>query len=180
MDRQLIEYIPEFMRQFREIKLICQKEQEQIEKLWGEIEKIWKNQFIQSANERTIRKWEQMLNIKVGNTWNLEERRNKVLSIVSEQRPFTDESVGLMLKAIFGEGNYSTEYTKPFKLLVSVSFDNKREIVNVEEMLDRILPANLNWKVDIFHNKHLLLSTYTHEELSAFTHEELSDKYMFK
>lgn len=180
MDRQLIEYLPEFMRQFREIKLICQKEQEQIENLWDETEKAWQNQFIQSSDEQAVRRWELMLGIKVGDTWTLEERRNKVLSLISEQRPFTDESVGIMLRTMFGEGNYSLEYIEPLYLLISVSINNEKEIVNVEEMLDRILPANLNWKVDIFHNKHSLLSKYTHGYLSAYTHDELRNKYMFE
>lgn len=174
----MIEYLPEFMREYLEIKIICGEEQRQIENLWGEIEKIWDNQFIASADERTIRKWERMLGVKVGDTWTLDDRRNKILSIITEQRPYTDGTLDIMLKSIFGEGNYQVEYKKPLEMLISVSFDSKNEIKNVEEMLDRILPANLIWKVDIFHNKHSLISKYTHGQLSNYTHEELCNKYM--
>lgn len=180
MDRKLIEYLPEFMREYKEMKIICDKEQEQIEGVWKEVEKIWDNQFIATADEITIRKWENILKINVGDTWTLDDRRNKVLSIVAEQRPYTDESLNIMLRSIFGEGNYKMEYINPLNMLVSVSFDSKNEIVNVEKMLNKMLPANLRWSVDIFHNKYLLLQNYTHEQLKVFTHEQMRDNYMFE
>lgn len=180
MDRELIEYLPEFMREYREIKIICDKEQQQIEKMWGQCERIWDNQFIVTADEETIKKWERMLNVSVGDTWTLKDRRNKILSIVAEQRPYTDESLRIMLESIFGEENYQMEYVNPLELLVSVSFESRNEIVNVEKMLNRILPANLKWSVDIFHNKYLLLKNYTHDQLKVYTHEQMRDNYMFE
>lgn len=180
MDRELIEYLPEFMREYREIKVICEKEQKQIESLWREVEKIWDNQFIETADERTITKWEQMLGVHVGDTWTLDDRRNKILSIITEQRPYTDETINIMLKSIFGEGNYKIEYRNPLEMLISVSFNSKNEIKNINDMLDRILPANLIWNVDIFHNKYSLLLSYTHEQLGSYTHEQLRDQYMFE
>lgn len=180
MDRELIEYLPEFMREYREIKIICDKEQQQVEKIWEQCERIWDNQFIATADEETIKRWERMLKVNVGDTWNLEDRRNKILSIITEQRPYTDEALDIMLKSIFGEENYQMEYINPLELLVSVSFESKNEIVNVEKMLDRILPANLKWSVDIFHNKYLLLKNYTHEQLKVYTHEQMRDNYMFE
>ena len=179
MDRELIEYLPEIMREYREIKIICSKEQEQVEKIWEQCERMWDNQFIATADEATIRRWEGMLKVNVGNIWTLEDRRHKILSIIAEQRPYTDESLSIMLKSIFGEGNYQIEYTNPFEMLVSVSFESKNEIANVEKMLDQILPANLKWSVDIFHNKYLLLQNYTHEQLEVYTHEQMRDNYMF-
>lgn len=180
MDRQLIEYLPWFMQKYREMKLICDEEQKQTDSIWQEVEKIWDNQFIVSADEETIKKWEHMLGVMVENTWTLQDRKNKILSIITEQRPYTDETLDIMLKTIFGENNYQVEYTEPFKMLISVSFDSKNEIKNVEKMLDRILPANLIWEVDIFHNKYSLLQQYTHNQLASYTHEEMRDKYMFE
>ena len=180
MDRQIIEYLPEFMQRYLEMKVICGEEQKQIENIWKEAEKIWENQFIVSADEQTIERWEHMLGVVAENTWTLQGRRNKILSIVTEQRPYTDETLDVMLKAVFGENNYQIGYTEPLKMLVSVSFDSKNEIKNVEKLLDRILPANLIWKVDIFHNKYSLLQQYTHEQLEVYTHEEMRDKYMFE
>lgn len=180
MDRQLIDYLPEFMREYREIKLICQEEQKQMEKVWSELENIWENQFVLSADEGVVKRWESMLGIHVGDTWTLDDRKNKILSIIAERRPYTDETLDIMLKSIFGEGNYEVEYKGPLNMLISVSFDSKNEIKNVEEMLDKILPANLMWEVDIFHNKHSLLGKYTHGQLEVYTHEQIRDNYMFK
>lgn len=180
MDRRIIEYLPKFMREYREIKLICQEEQAQIENIWNELEKMWDNQFVTSADEYTLKRWEAILGINVGDTWTLEDRRNKILSIIIEQRPYTDKTLDIMLKSIFGDGNYEVGYKAPLNMLISVSFDSKNEIKNVEEMLDKILPANLNWEVDVFHNKYSLLNKYTHIQLEAYTHEQLRDNYMFK
>lgn len=180
MDRKLIEYLPEFMREYQEMKIICDKEQKQMQNIWEECQKIWDNQFIVTADKTTIKKWENMLKVNVGDTWTLEDRKNKILSIVAEQRPYTDESLNIMLKSVFGEGNYQIKYINPLELLVSVSFESKNEIKNIEELLDRILPADLKWNVDIFHNKYLLLLNYTHEQLEVYTHEQMRDNYMFE
>ena len=68
MDRQIIEYLPEFMQRYLEMKVICGEEQKQIESIWQEVEKIWENQFIVSADEQTIERWEHMLGVVAENT----------------------------------------------------------------------------------------------------------------
>ena len=51
MDRKLIEYLPEFLREFREMKFLTDKEQVQAERLWKTLESIWQNQFIETLDE---------------------------------------------------------------------------------------------------------------------------------
>ena len=176
----LISYLPSYLTEYQELTHTLAAENPEFELVWKAADQVLKNEFIATADEATIRRWERMLKVNVGDTWTLEDRRNKILSIVAEQRPYTDESLRIMLKSIFGEENYQMEYINPLELLVSVSFESRNEIVNVEKMLDRILPANLRWSVDIFHNKYLLLKNYTHEQLKVYTHEQMRDNYMFE
>lgn len=50
MDRQVIDYLPEWLREFREIKILCEKYQPQMDKLWNAVESLWNNNFILSLD----------------------------------------------------------------------------------------------------------------------------------
>ena len=63
MDRKLIEYLPEWLREFREIKELTDIEQAQSENLWEALEKMWNNNFIESLDEQVWEHWERMLGI---------------------------------------------------------------------------------------------------------------------
>ena len=58
MDRKLIEYLPEWLREFREIKELTDIEQSQSENLWEALEKMWNNNFIESLDEQGCEHWE--------------------------------------------------------------------------------------------------------------------------
>ena len=57
MDRKLIEYLPEWLREFREIKELTDIEQSQSENLWEALEKMWNNNFIESLDEQGCEHW---------------------------------------------------------------------------------------------------------------------------
>ena len=60
MDRKLIEYLPEWLREFREIKELTDIEQSQSENLWEALEKMWNNNFIESLDEQGCEHWERI------------------------------------------------------------------------------------------------------------------------
>lgn len=174
MDRKLIEYLPEFMRDFREIKFLTDKQQEQAETLWVSLDTIWNNQFIETLDEAGCTRWERMLEIRNKDTYTLPERRNKILSKMVEQRPFTMKSLKKALTMLCGADGYSVELTPAeYILRVRIALTSKNMYGDVKELVDKIVPANLIIDADLMYNQHSKVGGFTHAQLKAHTHEQL-------
>ena len=58
----LLEYLPDFMQEYREIRQIMKSEEPEFKTLWDLFKKVFNNQFIQYCDEDGISKFEEMLN----------------------------------------------------------------------------------------------------------------------
>lgn len=158
MDRKLIEYLPEFMRDFREIKFLTAKEQEQAEKLWGALESIWQNQFIESLDEEGCRRWEGILKIHQRGYGTLKERRDAIKSKMAEQRPFTMRTLRRTLTALCGADGFDVkmtpeEYLLQIKVRVAAEASNRDALGllrAVDAYVERVKPCNLTYESSLF------------------------------
>lgn len=174
MDRKLIDYLPEFMRDFREIEFLTDKEQEQAEKLWAVLSQIWDNQFVETLNETGCGRWEKMLRIHNKDTYTLPERRNRILGKLAEQRPFTIRSLKNTLTTLCGEDGFSVVLeSADYLLKVRIALTSKNMFADVKELIDKIVPANLIVDADLMYNQHSKLAGFTHAQLAMRTHEQL-------
>ena len=79
--KELIKYIPYMLQDIREYKAILEDgEQEKIDILWQNLEDTLNNQFVESANEAGVRRYEKILNISPKTTATLEERKFTILT----------------------------------------------------------------------------------------------------
>ena len=46
----------------------------------------------------------------------------------------------------------------------------------VAELLEKVLPLNLTYEINLAYNKHADLASYQHKELNNYTHKELNAK----
>lgn len=181
----MIEYLPEWLREFQEIKEITKQQQIQAQQLWTVLEDvIWKNNFIESLDENGCSRWERMLGIQNKDTYTVEERRLKILGMLAEQRPFTMRMLERTLAVLCGENtdennpNYKVDLDAGnYKLTVRIAMSSENVFSDVKKLLDRIVPCNLVVDVELLYNQHKELAQYTHEQLSEYTHEELKKNY---
>lgn len=158
MDRRLIEYLPEFMREFREIIFLTEKEQEQAEKLWAVLESIWINQFIETLDEEGCRRWEGILQIHYRGYRSLKERRDTIMSKMAERRPFTVRALRRTLAVLCGEDGYDvhlnpSEYLLNIKVRVAAETtdrDAEGLLRAVDEYVERVIPCNLIYMSSLF------------------------------
>jgi hypothetical protein len=177
MDRQLIEYYPEWLQNYKEIKVLVGIEQDQAEKLWQAVDSIWGNNFIESLDEYGCTRWETMLGIKNRDTYTLDDRRNNIAVRIAEQRPFTWKAFQNMLTAICGEGGYTvTRNVSNHVVTIKVMLTSKNMLNDVKDLAERIIPANMSYDVDLMYNVYGFLRNYTHAQLSAYTHQQLREE----
>ena len=83
----LIDYLPEFMQDMKEIKVLLSAEDTDVEALKIDIEDIFKDQYFLEATETGLKHYEDMLNIVPKITDTFETRRFRLLSKFSESLP---------------------------------------------------------------------------------------------
>lgn len=176
MDRQLIEYLPEWLREFREIKILCEKYQIQLERLWLLEEAVYENNFVSSLDVRGCERWEKVLGIQNKDTYSLGERRNNIAGRIAEQRPFTYARLRTMLDSICGKGGYKAELLPEiYTLTVKLELTSKNMLSDVRTLLERIVPANLIRDIDLLYNTYSFLRPYTYEQLGQYTCRQLRE-----
>lgn len=175
-DRNLIEYLPPFLRNIRECESILNDgEQPEIELVWKAIENTMKDQFISDATENGVRRWEELLGIVPKGTLTLDERKFTILTKVNETLPFTITTLNERLESLCGKNNFSAD-VDGFSVIVRVALSAKNNLNDVDALLKRIVPANMLIDLSIKYNPHEYLGDYTHEELHAYTHEQLRNE----
>ena len=102
--RKLIDYLPEFLKTVREYRAILTDAVEpEVVGLFQAIENALNNQFIQTAGEYGVSRWEKMLKITPKITQTLDERKFTILTLMNEQLPYTLTSLNKRLENLCGK-----------------------------------------------------------------------------
>lgn len=171
MDRKLIEYLPVYLRQYREIQVIMGVEQVDFDEFWQCVADVYDDQFIHSLTGYGVDRWERMLGITPPPDSTLDERKFKILAMLNFTLPYTYRRLQEILTSLVGANNFRTAlYHGEYRLIVKLALESERSFNDVAEMLDNVCPANLILNVYMF-NTHKLLRPFTHSELAVYTHE---------
>jgi hypothetical protein len=180
MTRLLIDYLPSFMQSFRELNKIMETEQKEVDSLWKGCKAVLDNQFIASADEYGIERYEYMLGIVPKTTHSLEDRRFAVLTRMNKQLPYTMRSLKQMLENLCGKDGYSVELDAiNYILKVRIALSQRNNYNAVCEMLDDVVPANMIIDVSLMYNQNKKFASFTHEQMKAYTHYQLRNEVEF-
>lgn len=140
----LIQYLPLFVAEYKEIQQITNTENPEFNLLAAEKEKIQNNQYIISCDENGIARFEQLLNIVPLPDDTLNSRISRCLMRWNETVPYTFRALKNRLDIMCGEGNYQlipnfNEYE--LEVIVSLSLSGQAE--ELDNVLSYILPANI-------------------------------------
>nr|WP_314460741.1 putative phage tail protein [uncultured Clostridium sp.] len=137
-------YIPDYLKDYEEFKVITDLEKEDIVKLREACNALWNDGFISTAGYQGIKKWETLLGIRSEPRRSLEERRAAVLAGWSKQLPYTEQKLRERLMAMLGSDYelYIRNSTYELKLVV---IERPQFVVkSIQKMVHEMIPANLN------------------------------------
>lgn len=176
--RNLIEYLPEYLREVKEYKaILTMAEQPEMVASWNALENALNDQFITDATENGVSRWENLLKISPKATDTLESRKFTILTRINVQLPFTLATLNEQLKSLCGEGNYEVRLdNENYKLYVHVAVAVANALTAVEDLLIRTVPANMLIELGIKYNRHEMYTSYSHEALQGFTHDQLRNE----
>lgn len=174
IDRFLIDYLPPYAQEYMETKAIMQAEQPEIDALWSSIETAFADQYILDATEYGVSRWESMLGISPKNTETLDERKFRILTRMNQELPYTLSKLKEMLTVLCGADGFSINLNAAqYHIEVKLAVDNESNYSEVENILNKMIPANMTQYIKVMYNSNALLMQFTHGQLSVYTHEQL-------
>ncbi len=176
MDREIdiLNYLPEFLQDFREFQELAASENPEIRALWGSLENVMKEQFINDSTENGVKRWEAILKINPKGSDSLDVRKFRILTRLNEKLPYTYKKLAQQLETLCGESGYSLELRNyEYKLIVRVALTAKSMLAEVEKLLARIVPVNMYVDLSLLYNQNLAFESYTNAQLRVYTHEQL-------
>lgn len=179
MERKLIEYLPDVVRDYAEFQGLTAGEQPEFEQVWDQADELLENQFILTAGNLGLSRWEKILGVVPKATDTLDDRRFRILARLNEELPYTVPQLRNILKMLCGEGNFSAEIeTGTYELTVKIGLAAKSNFRDVETLLGRISPENLIINLSQLYNAHARLNQFTHAQLAAYSYYDLRNEVL--
>ena len=139
---RLKKYLPEFIseiKEFQELDKVCSVE---IDELRNKLQQLQDNQFIETADDEGLRKYEQMLNIAYVEDEAV--RRFKILNKYNSTIPFTMMWLNNTLNITLGKGNFLLDMNYgEYALTISVLASKEQHIETLYKDLRKKIPCNL-------------------------------------
>lgn len=179
MGRKLVDYYPEVLKGFLEYQVLTESEQEEIEKLWEAHQDLLADQFVTTATENGVKRWEKILNIMPKGTAAIEERKFFILSRLAEELPYTMRRIRQQMEALCGRQEFDiTLKNEEYLLIVRVALTARSSYDDVNAMLRRIVPANMIVDLSLMYNRHGRLGRFTYGQLTEWTQYQLRNEVL--
>lgn len=144
MDRKLIDYLPPFIKSIREIKIIMNCEDTELEALWHEVGDVLDDQFILHATLNGVKRWEKILKLQPKATDTLKSRKIRILNQLNVRLPYTYRMLIERLEQLCGSGNYLVSCNfNQYEISIKTHLDTVNKIEELCDLLKHILPANI-------------------------------------
>ena len=179
MRKKLQDYLPPILLKTYEFPLLCETEQPEIDRLHDAADAVLDAQFLSTAGEYAIQRYEKIFGVVPQDTDTLDERRFKVLTRINTQLPFSVRRLRQQLETLCGADGYKLElHGDRYTLTVKVALTAKRNQQAVEELLADIVPANMVCTTSLLYNQHADLTRFTHAQLALLTHFEIREEVL--
>lgn len=179
----LLEYLPEFIQEIKEMKIIMSVEENFLtgfdDNLNLFVKNVFKDQFINTATENGVKRYEDMLKIVSRESEGLDVRRFRLFVRFNEKLPYTVPKLKEQLASLCGEDGYSIMLdVVNFNLVVKIALKSKGMVDEVRAMLERMVPLNMMLDLDLMYNQHMTAGKFTHKFLQKYTHKGVRDEVL--
>lgn len=146
----LVSYLPPFVAEYKETNLALTAENPEFVLVWEAADKVLKNEFIITADEYGISRFEKILNILPVENETLESRRTRVMAKWFMHLPYTQRMLVKNLAIICADNDFRIYYQSgmyEIKIQVLIEPETESLLGQVQQMLENFLPANIGYQV---------------------------------
>lgn len=175
----LTRYLPDVLKDIKEMRAIMEAETPEIRAIWAACEDCMNDQFIAEATENGVARREKILGITPYTTDTLDDRKFRLLAKYNEDTPYTRNRLKNMLTSLCGsDGYYVTFLTNSFTVNVKVALAVKKQKDVIEELLERVLPYNMVFSVELLYNTWAQVIPYTWGAAHALTWKDIKEEVL--
>lgn len=176
---ELISYLPSVVSEIGKVSELMSISQVQVDDLWSDLAVVLDSQFVNLADEVSVSRYETMLGILPKSSWTLAERKENILSVLAIGLPYTLANLELQLKNICGENSVIVEvYASEYLLYVRVDLEVRTKYDMVEDLVQRMMPANLVLDISLGYNKYGDLVDLSHGEMDIMTYYDVKNQIL--
>ncbi len=145
MNDRIMQYLPEYYREIKEIVEIDRTESTELNDLETAIQRAFDDQFVMTASIDAVRRREQMLGIQADPAVeSLDFRRRRLMNRYSTKPPFTRRWLQQHLDRLVGPGMTIVSVDPHnFILYVTTNIENANVFREVIHTIESIKPANM-------------------------------------
>lgn len=138
-------YLPPFLKEFLELREILGAEEPEFQELVKQYDDVLKDNFIITATERGIARFESTLGIRPDASASLETRRSAVLTKWWDATPYTLRTLKNRIALIQGNSNIQISFDKdnPYCIQIVTRLETAGQVDDLAYIIQTMLPANL-------------------------------------
>lgn len=173
---KLIEYLPARLRSYYEYEHLCSACDTEAERIWQEIQNYLDSQFVDSATEESLTRWELLAGLPVGHGLSVTDRRRRLHGKIAQSDKISLAYVELRLRQMLGDsGLVSLGIDLPSRTITAViNLTVPDAQGETTRLLRRLIPAHLALSVIVNGRaRHSGLHSLTHTSLGEHTHTEI-------
>ena len=172
----LLEYLPDYLKTYKELQQIMGTESIELQKLEDRHQNMIADGFIASCGSYGISRFEKLLGIVPLADDTLDTRKFRVQSKWNNRSPYHYAYLEEQLTILCGSDGYAVLFDREKqKLTVKVELVSKNMLDSVEEFLQNVVPCNLILETGLLYNQYSLLERFTYGELENFTYGQLRE-----
>lgn len=176
---ELIDYLPNFIQEYKEVQQIMSVESEELQSIEDESEVLKDNQFINTCDEKGLTRFETLLNITPIPDDTHEERIFRIMTVWNDEIPYSFRVLEKKLKMLCGEDGYKIQLiNNDYKIVVKIALISKSNFNDVKSLLQRIVPCNIVIDLDLLYNQYSTLTPMTHSHLKQYTYDQLRNEVL--
>lgn len=140
----LVSYLPPFMADFKEIAVTLEAENPEFVLVWKAAERVLQNEFIESADEYGISRFEKILNILPLTEDTLKSRRARVQARWFNTVAYTLKGFIAKLAILCGDSDFTVikDYLH-YRVKIETSLESFGQIEELERIINSMIPCNI-------------------------------------
>lgn len=140
----LVSYLPPFMADFKEVAVTLEAENPEFKIIWDAANQVLYNEFIATADEYGISRFEAILKILPSKEDTLESRRARVQARWFNAIPYTMKALISKLIALCGDNNFTiTKQFDFYRLELEIHLELYGQVDELEYIINTMLPCNI-------------------------------------
>jgi hypothetical protein len=143
-DVDLVSYLPPFMADFKEISVTLEAENPEFRIVWEAADRVLYNEFIATADEYGISRFENILNILPSKEDTLESRRARVQARWFNMIPYTIKALIGKLTALCSDTDFTiSKYFDFYRLEIETDLELYGQVEELENIIETMIPCNM-------------------------------------